>query len=65
MFKFTDSGGNYTIQLSLGNALLQLIYYIVIIGFAEEVIFRGYLQTRIFTLISNKYLAIFTGSFMF
>ncbi|MGN8771779.1 CPBP family intramembrane glutamic endopeptidase [Paenibacillus barengoltzii] len=57
--------GNYTIQLSLGNALLQLIYYIVIIGFAEEVIFRGYLQTRIFTLISNKYLAIFTGSFMF
>ena len=57
--------GIYTLRLSFGDALLQLIYYIVIIGFAEEVIFRGYFQQRISVLISNKYLSILICSLMF
>lgn len=52
-------------QQSFGDILLQLAYYLILVAFAEEVMFRGYIQTRVQGLIANKLAAILVVSVMF
>lgn len=40
-------------------------YYFIIIAFVEEIGFRGYIQTRIYGLIKNRFVGIIVVSFMF
>ncbi len=51
------------------NQLSKLVYngfyYFIIIAFVEEIGFRGYIQTRIYGLIKNKFIGIIIVSFMF
>ena len=39
-------------------AIYNVFYYFVVIGLAEEIIFRGYIQTRIYGLIKKDVPAI-------
>lgn len=45
--------------------LYQVFYYFVAIGFTEELIFRGYIQTRLYGLFQNDFAAIAVGAVMF
>lgn len=51
------------------NQITQILnnafYYFFIIAFVEEIAFRGFIQTRIYGLIKNEIIAIFTVSIMF
>ncbi|WOO36035.1 CPBP family intramembrane glutamic endopeptidase [Anaerocolumna sp. AGMB13020] len=57
------AGGSHFAQIS--KILYNIFYYFVIIAFMEELIFRGYLQTRIYGLIKSDGLAIIVVAFMF
>ncbi len=43
----------------------QFLYYFVIIALVEEIIFRGFIQTRIYGIIKKPVVAILLTSFMF
>lgn len=43
----------------------NFLYYLICIGLVEEVIFRGFIQTRIRGIIKNKWVSIFVVGFMF
>lgn len=45
--------------------LYQIFYFFVVIGFVEELIFRGYLQTRIHALIPNETCAVLITGILF
>lgn len=45
--------------------LFDTFYYFVIIAFVEEIAFRGFIQTRIYGLIKNDFIAIIVVSLMF
>lgn len=51
--------------LNLSDALLTFIYYFLEIAFVEEIIFRGFIQTRIQGLIRSKWISIFIVGVMF
>lgn len=42
-----------------------IVYYGIEIALFEEVLFRGYVQTRIIGVLKNKYIAIFISSVLF
>jgi len=44
--------------IPVGKAIYNVFYYFVVIGLAEEIIFRGYIQTRIYGLIKKDVPAI-------
>lgn len=50
---------------TLPNLLVNLLYYLVIIALVEEIIFRGYIQTRIYGLVKKPILAILLTAFLF
>ena len=56
------SGGKL---ISFNQALYNIFYYFIIISLTEEVIFRGYIQTRIYGLIKNDRLAVTVTGFLF
>lgn len=43
----------------------EFLYYLLCIGFVEELVFRGFIQTRIRGLIKNKWLGIVIVGLMF
>jgi membrane protease YdiL (CAAX protease family) len=45
--------------------LWSFLYFLICIAFAEEVVFRGFLQTRIFGLIKNKWAGIVIVGILF
>jgi len=47
------------------DVLYSIFFYLVIVSFNEEIVFRGYIQPRLYSLIKADYLAIFTGGVMF
>jgi len=64
--------GHILPRVVLGKALIlnsrflyQVFYYFIVIGFTEELIFRGYIQTRLYGMIQNDFAAIAVGSVMF
>lgn len=44
---------------------MKVIHYLIFIAFTEELIFRGYIGTRIYGYFRNKYLAIIVVGIMF
>ncbi|MFD1774939.1 CPBP family intramembrane glutamic endopeptidase [Paenibacillus rhizophilus] len=48
-----------------GGAVLGFLYYLALIALPEELIFRGYIQTRIMGLIPSKFVAILTTGVLF
>ncbi len=50
---------------SLPNLIWLFLFYFLIIGFAEELVFRGYLQTRLQGLIKGKWLSIVITGLLF
>lgn len=50
---------------SVGTLLVRFCYYLFIIALSEEVIFRGYIQSRIFGLLHNNALATAATAVMF
>ena len=48
-----------------GYIFSRLAYFIFLIALFEEIIFRGYIQTRLYGLIKNDVLAVSTGALMF
>lgn len=51
--------------IPFGLALYNIFYYFVVIGLSEEIMFRGYIQTRIYGLIKNDFLAILIVGVLF
>jgi hypothetical protein len=52
-------------DLSISNYLMLFIYYLVLIGFVEEITFRGFIQTRIYALVRNPIISIIIGATFF
>lgn len=52
-------------RFSTFNILYNVFYFFVIIGFVEELIFRGFIQTRIYGIIKNDFWAITLTGIMF
>lgn len=50
---------------SLLNILVKLAYYLFVISFTEEIIFRGFIQPRVYGIFKNSVAAIFAGAIMF
>jgi len=48
-----------------GFLLYQFFYYLICITLPEEVIFRGYIQTRLYGMIKNDLLAMAVGGVLF
>ncbi|PKM90982.1 MAG: hypothetical protein CVU87_00245 [Firmicutes bacterium HGW-Firmicutes-12] len=64
--------GNNVINIVEGSQLAPLqsiaknfIYYMLVISLVEELIFRGYIQTRIYGLVKKPILAIILGGILF
>jgi len=51
--------------IAFNKALYNIFYYFLVIALTEEVVFRGYIQTRIYGLIKNDILAVTVTGVMF
>ncbi len=65
-------GANNAMNMVQGRSLaplhdmaLDFVYYMAVISLAEEVIFRGYIQTRLYGLVKNPVAAIMLGGIFF
>lgn len=56
-----QSGGKWTSS----GLLVNIFYYLVIIGLQEEILFRGYIQPRLYGIIKSDALAVILGGIMF
>ncbi len=51
--------------ISVNQALYNIFYYFIIISLTEEVVVRGYIQTRLYGLIKHDNLAVTVGGVLF
>ena len=51
--------------IQLFNVLYSIFFYLIVISFGEEVVYRGYIQPRLHGLIKNNFLAVILGGTMF
>ncbi len=51
--------------ITVNRALYNIFYYFIIIALSEEVLFRGYIQTRIYGLIKCDILAVIMTGILF
>lgn len=51
--------------ITVNQALYNIFYYFIVISLSEEVIFRGYIQTRIYGLIKHDIPAVIVTGFLF
>jgi membrane protease YdiL (CAAX protease family) len=49
----------------LQNIIINLVYYMVVISLVEEIIFRGYIQTRLYGLVKRPMIARILGALFF
>jgi membrane protease YdiL (CAAX protease family) len=49
----------------IGTIVSRFFYYLFVISLMEEVVFRGYIQSRIFGLVRNNWAATILGAVMF
>ena len=43
----------------------SIFHYFIAVSFAEEIVFRGYLQTRIYSVVKSDFWAVFFTGFIF
>lgn len=53
------------IQTDIGAIIMKIIYFLLFIGFTEELVFRGYIGTRLYGCFTNKRLSIIVVGIMF
>jgi membrane protease YdiL (CAAX protease family) len=51
--------------VSIGRLVYNTFYYFIVIALVEEIIFRGYIQTRIYGFIKNNVLAVLVTGILF
>ncbi len=51
--------------IPIGRALYNIFYYFIVISLSEEVVFRGYIQTRMYGLIKRDIPAVAVTGLMF
>lgn len=51
--------------ITVNQALYNIFYFFIIISLSEEVVFRGYIQTRMYGLIKHDILAVIVTGFLF
>lgn len=56
------SGGKL---IRFGEIAFNIFYYFIIIAFTEEVVFRGFIQTRLYGIIKSDVLAVFVCGLLF
>jgi membrane protease YdiL (CAAX protease family) len=49
----------------IGTLFYNVFYFFVIIGFTEEVVFRGYIQTRLYGILQSDTIAVIVGGVLF
>ena len=54
-----------TIQTDIKVIAMRIIYFLIFIGFYEELVFRGYIGTRLYGYFSNKQTSIIITGIMF
>jgi len=54
-----------TLNPNVSEALWTFLYFLICIAFAEELVFRGFLQTRLQSLIKSKWLSIAVVGILF
>lgn len=54
-----------TIQTNIGVIFMKVIYFFIFIGFMEELVFRGYIGTRLYGCFTNKRLSLVVVGIMF
>lgn len=54
-----------TINPNIFDGLWTFLYFLICIAFAEELVFRGFIQTRIQGLIKNKWISIIVVGILF
>ncbi|MDF2822565.1 MAG: hypothetical protein K0R15_3013 [Clostridiales bacterium] len=54
-----------TIQTNSGVIFMRVIYFFIFIGFMEELVFRGYIGTRLYGCFTNKRLSFVIVGIMF
>ncbi|NLJ41775.1 MAG: CPBP family intramembrane metalloprotease [Clostridiales bacterium] len=54
-----------TIQTDIKVIAMRIIYFQIFIGFYEELVFRGYIGTRLYGYFSNKQISIVITGIMF
>jgi len=47
------------------HVLYSVFFYLVVVSFGEEIVFRGYIQSRLHGLIKNSFFAVAIGGIMF
>jgi membrane protease YdiL (CAAX protease family) len=52
-------------QTNTGNIIYSIVTYLVFIGLVEELIFRGYIQTRINELTRHKFVGVLIAAALF
>ncbi|MCL2189395.1 MAG: CPBP family intramembrane metalloprotease [Defluviitaleaceae bacterium] len=52
-------------QGSILEILLSITFWFVFVSFSEEVVFRGYIQPRIYGYVKNDIIAVLIGGFLF
>ena len=48
-----------------GNKIIQFILYYFTVSLSEEIVFRGYIQTRLYGFIKNQYFVIIISGILF
>lgn len=57
--------GSVTIRTDLGQILMNIVYYLIFIAFMEELVFRGFIGTRLFGYFRNKLFSIIVVGILF
>lgn len=57
--------GSMTVQLEGNRIYGELLYFLICIAWVEELIFRGFIQTRLRGIIRNGWLSLLAGAVLF
>lgn len=62
IFSIPAAFSGSSIRNDISTIIIRFFYYLIEIAFVEELVFRGYIGTRIYGCFNNKFLAVaFTG----
>ncbi|MCR5092653.1 MAG: CPBP family intramembrane metalloprotease [Lachnospiraceae bacterium] len=59
---YVDNGSRFT---QLWQFAFELVYFIVAVGAVEEIVFRGFVYSKLKSVFSNEWISIFASSILF